>query len=167
MGLQPLCLKSASTVERSYVKPSPATTGSSISCLLMGQQRPSGSVINRFTSVLGRARSTLKNSAVDKSGNGHPSIHRILCNGYINPYYWVDGHPEKPSYFHYTGSSIRILMTVYNNHNWVVESPIHTKQPEFIHCSDDANAFHLEFSSLCFRKLPASDPQPRNIELLL
>ena len=26
-------------------------------------------------------------------GDGHPTFNRNPCNGYINPYYWVDDHP--------------------------------------------------------------------------
>ena len=26
-------------------------------------------------------------------GDGHPTFSRNPYNGYINPYYWVDGHP--------------------------------------------------------------------------
>ena len=26
-------------------------------------------------------------------GDGHPTFNRNPYNGYINPYYWVDGHP--------------------------------------------------------------------------
>ena len=71
-------------------------------------------------------------------------------------------------------------MTVYNNPTQLgsripIKSPVHTKQPEFYSLLlqldfvglADANVFHLEISSLCFGKLPAYDPQPRNIELLL
>ena len=90
-------------------------------------------------------------------GDGHPTFNSNPCNGYINPYYWVDDHPLlygnngslDPSTYDLGSFPLRRKQSVLHlDPNCRLE-----EDPEFCHVKSPKKKRFLDTQKLCMGKL--------------